>query len=155
MGVECCWKAYWCGGKAGSAAASIIIVLHPNTIYLHGWLILALFCCIVGPAHFLPLEKKKQASLLDLDCSKMNFPLFSFCGWLQSGKLCELTNCTTFLNVCACLAESILYFHILSQSGGFQWGYRSGALVTDTSNHFRIAHLSSSPSAVVHTYTHS
>lgn len=53
------------------------------------------------------------------------------------------------------MAESILYFHISSQSGGFQWGYRSGALVTDTSNHFRIAHLSSSPSAVVHTYTHS
>lgn len=106
----------------------------------------------------------------------MNFPLFSFGGWLQTGELCELTNCTTFLNVCACLVMQVweclkepldgwnwLYctwqkVYCIStfrhSLGVFQWGYRSGALVTDTSSHFGIAHLSSSPSAVVHTHTH-
>lgn len=121
MGVECCWKAYWCGGKAGSAAASIIIVLHSNTICLHDRLILALFCCIKGPAYFLPLVKN-QTLLLDLGCSKMNFPLFSFCGWLKTGELCELTNCTTFLNVCACLVMQV-WECLKEPLDGWNWLY--------------------------------
>lgn len=105
----------------------------------------------------------------------MNFPLFSLCGWLRTGELCELT---TLYNIfkCVCvpgyagarvfdrapgwlelalvhMAESITSFHISLQSGGFQWGCRSGALVTDTSNHFPITHLPSFPSAVVRTHT--
>lgn len=90
--------------------------------YLPSWL--ANSCTFLlhsGPCSFFTTGKKqKQALLLDLDCSKMNFPLFSFCGWLQSGKLCELTNCTTFLNVCACLVMQV-WERLKEPQDGWNW----------------------------------
>lgn len=92
----------------------------------------------------------------------MNFPLFSFCGWLQTGELCEPTSLYNIVK-CVCapgdagvrvferapgwlelplvhMAESVMSFHMSSQSESFQWGCRSGVLVTDASNPFCITH---------------